>query len=261
MRHLKDTLRSQALTVGSWLTFADEAPAEIMARAGFEWLVLDMEHAPLGVAEAARLIRVIDLAGVPVVCRLPANDAVIAKQVLDAGAAGIMVPNIGSAADARRAVEAASYPPVGRRGVGLARAQGYGKSLEAYRLRAPGSIVVIAMIESREGVDAAEAIIATPGLDGVFIGPYDLSATLGRIGELDHPDVRAAQRRVREAARAAGMACGIHVVHPSRAAAQQAVQDGYTFIAMGVDMILLAESAAVAAGLIREPALARRGAT
>jgi len=248
------------MSLGSWVAFPCEATVEVMARAGFEWLVIDMEHAPLGIAETARLIRVIDLVGVPVICRLPANDAVLAKQVLDAGAAGIMVPGVASVAEARRAVEAASYPPVGRRGVGLARAQGYGKSLEAYRLRAQDSLVVIAMIESREGVEAVEAITATPGLDGVFIGPYDLSATVGRIGELDHPNVHAAERQVREAARAAGIACGIHVVHPSQAAAQRAAQDGYTFIAMGVDMILLGESAGQAAAWMNETSLLLRGA-
>ena len=240
---LKTALRKRERTIGSWLTFSAEAPAEIMARAGFDWLVLDMEHAPLDVTDAARLIRVIDLAGLPAICRLPSNDPVTAKRVLDAGATGIMVPHVASADDARRAVEAAYYPPTGTRGVGLSRAQAYGSGLEAYRARMPESLVVIAMIETREGVEAASAIAATPGLDGVFIGPYDLSASLGHIGELDHPDVRAAERRVLETAVAAKIACGIHVVHPRPAVARQAAQDGYTFIALGVDMILLDEAA------------------
>lgn len=246
MRVFKRKLHRRELTVGSWLTFADEAPAEIMARAGFEWLVLDMEHAPLGVSEAARLIRVIDLAGLPALCRVPANDPVVAKQVLDAGAAGIMVPRVESAADARRAVEAAYYPPIGTRGVGLARAQDYGSGLEAYRARMEESLVVIAMLESRQGVEEAAAIAATPGIDGLFIGPYDLSASLGHMGELDHPEGRAAAQQVQEAARAAGIACGLHVVHPSASAVQRAVQDGYTFLALGVDMIFLDEAARAA---------------
>ena len=104
---LKRALRARTRTVGSWLTFPCEATAEIMARAGFDWLVLDMEHAPLGVAEAARLIRVIDLAGLAVLCRLPTLDPALAKNVLDAGASGIMVPHVTSAEMARRAVEAA----------------------------------------------------------------------------------------------------------------------------------------------------------
>ncbi len=246
---LKDALRARRRTIGSWLTLPCEATAEIMARAGFEWLVLDMEHAPLDLAEAARLIRVIELAGLEAVCRLPDLDPALAKNLLDAGAAGIIVPHVTSALTARRAVEAAYYPPTGTRGVGLARAQayGYGSGFQDYRRRMQRSLVVIAMIESRPGVEQVEAIAATPGLDGLLIGPYDLSASIGRIGQLDHPEVRAAERRVREAARRAGIACGLHVVHPSREKARQALRNGYTFLAMGVDMILLAEASAAAA--------------
>ena len=250
MPALKQTLRNRILTIGSWLTFPSEAPAEIMAQAGCEWLVIDMEHAPLTVADAARLIRVIDLAGLPALCRLPANDPAIAKCVLDAGAAGVIVPNIETAAAARRAVDAVFYPPRGRRGVGLARAQGYGSGLETYRRHRQDSLVVIAMIESQAGVGAASAIAATSGLDALFIGPYDLSASLGYIGQLSHPDVQAAERQVRDIARKADIACGLHVVHPSAAALQTAIRDGYTFIALGVDMIFLGEAAKTAMGWI-----------
>ena len=261
--HLKETLRGRQRTVGSWLTFSTEASAEIMARAGFEWLVIDMEHAPLDIADAARLIRVIDLAGVPVLCRLPANDAVIAKRVLDAGAMGVMIPGVASADEARRAVEAVSYPPTGQRGVGLGRAQGYGRGLEDYRRRMHSALVVVAMIETRAGVEAAAAIASTPGIDGIFIGPYDLSASLGRIGQLDHPAVRAAERRVLKTASKAGIACGIHVVHPSATLVRRAVRDGYTFVALGVDMLLLGDAAASAISLWNAPAsrraVARKG--
>jgi 2-dehydro-3-deoxyglucarate aldolase len=209
-----------------------------------------MEHGPLDMADAARLIRVIDLAGLPALCRLPSNDPVIAKRVLDAGAMGILVPCVESAAEARRAVEAAFYPPAGTRGVGLARAQAYGAGLEEYRTSLQPSLVVIAMVETRQGLEQVEAIAATPGLDGLFIGPYDLSASLGHIGQLDHPAVRVAERRVLKAARTAGIACGLHVVHPSPSAIRAAVQRGYTFLALGVDMIFLDEAATKTAGVM-----------
>jgi len=260
MGRLKETLRKREQTIGSWLTFPADAPTEIMARAGFEWLVVDMEHAPLGAAEAARLIRIVDLAGLPALCRLPSKDPVAAKHVLDAGASGILVPSIESAADARRAVESAYYPPRGARGVGLARAQAYGSGLEEYRARMDDSLVVIVMVETAAGVEAAPAIATTPGIDALFIGPYDLSASLGRIGELDHPAVREAEKRVRAAAQQAGVACGIHLVHPTAATAQQALQDGYTLLALGVDMILLGQAAAATAGLLSELPLTLRGA-
>lgn len=243
---LKDALRQRKQSVGSWLTFPAEAPAEIMVQAGFEWLVIDMEHAPLDVSDAARLIRVIDLAGAAPLCRLPANDPVTAQRVLDAGASGIIVPRVESAADARRAVDAAYYPSTGHRGVGLARAQAYGSGLKDYRVSMTETLVVIAMIESRKGVDEVASIAATPDLDGLFIGPYDLSASLGLIGELDHPQVRAAEKRIVDTARAAGLACGLHVVHPTATAIRAAIQDGYTFLALGVDMIFLNEAATAA---------------
>ncbi len=249
---LKRALRARRRTIGSWLALPCEATAEIMSRAGFEWLVLDMEHAPLDLAEAARLIRVIELAGRPAICRLPALDPALAKNLLDAGASGIMVPHVTSAQMARQAVEAAYYPPAGTRGVGLARAQayGYGRGLEDYRRLRQRTLVVIAMVESQQGIEQVEAIAATPGLDGLLIGPYDLSASLGVIGQLDHPMVRASSRRAIEAARRAGIACGLHLVHPSPEKARRALRDGYTFLAMGVDMILLAEAAAGTASLV-----------
>jgi 2-dehydro-3-deoxyglucarate aldolase len=243
---LKNALRNKHHTVGSWLTFSSEAPTEIMAQAGFEWLVLDMEHAPLDIATAARLIRIVDLAGLPALCRLPANDATIAKSVLDAGAAGIIVPCIESAEAARQVVASAYYPPHGKRGVGLARAQAYGGGLEAYRDQIADSLVVIVMIETRRGMEAAAEIAAVPGIDGMFIGPYDLSASLGHIGELDHQDVQRAEQNILQAAEDAGVACGLHVVHPDAATLSAAIQRGYTFLAVGVDMIFLREATAAA---------------
>jgi len=247
MNRLKAALRSRSFTHGSWITFPAEAPTEIMARAGFEWLVIDMEHSPIDIEAAARLIRIIDLAGLPALCRLPTNDPIIAKRVLDAGAAGIVVPCIESVEDAQRAVGSAFYPPTGKRGVGLARAQDYGGSLEDYRARVGDDIVVICMIETRAGMEASAQIATLPGVDGLFIGPYDLSASMGHIGQLDHPDVRAAEARIRDAARHANIACGLHVVHHTPALVKRALDDGYTFLALGVDMIFLREAARAAA--------------
>jgi 2-dehydro-3-deoxyglucarate aldolase len=249
--NLKQKLKTRTATVGSWITFPAEAPAEIMARAGFEWLVLDMEHAPIDLADAARLVRVIDLAGVPALCRLPSNDPVIAKRVLEAGAAGIVVPSIESADEARRAVDAAYYPPVGRRGVGLSRAQGYGTTFEKYRHELAQGMVVIAMIETAAGVEAADAIANTPGIDAVLIGPYDLSGSLGVIGQLDHPIVTSAVARVCGAASRAGISSGLHIVHFSDAALSAAREAGHTFLALGVDMIFLGEALADALRIAR----------
>jgi len=246
MTTLKKRLRSGGKTVGSWLAIASDTTVEIMAHAGFDWLVIDMEHAPIGIAEAARMIRIIDLAALPALCRLPGNDPVMIKHVLDAGASGIIVPMVESGEEALRAVAASYYPPAGARGVGLARAQSYGSGFETYRDNMKESILVIAMIESLNGMENVDEIAVTPGIDGLLIGPYDLSASLGIIGQLDHPKMNASLQNIIGAARRAGIWCGLHVVHPNAEAISSAFAEGFTFLAVGVDMIFLDQAAKTA---------------
>ncbi|MGA1823518.1 MAG: HpcH/HpaI aldolase family protein [bacterium] len=246
MNTLKQSLKNRDKTIGSWLALPTEATAEIMAQAGFEWLVIDMEHAPIGIEEAARLIRIVDLAGLPVLCRLPYNAPDLAKNVLDAGATGIIVPMVESKEEAQRAVESAYYPPVGKRGVGLARAQAYGSGFETYKKKIQDSLVVIAMIETQKGIENVGAIATTPGIDALLIGPYDMSASLGLIGQLDHPTLRSSLKKVIEAAHKAGIGCGLHVVHPEKESIAKALNDGYTFLVLGVDMIFLDQAATMA---------------
>lgn len=243
MINLKERLRNREKTVGSWLAVSNETTTEIMTQSGFEWLVIDMEHAPIGVGEASRLIRIIDLAGLPALCRIPANDPVLIKNVLDAGATGIIVPMVESRKEAERAVDATYYPPGGKRGVGLARAQAYGSGFEHYRKQIDESLIVIAMIESDTGIENVEAIATTSGIDGLFIGPYDMSASLGLIGQIDHPEIKAALRKVIDTAHKVGIGCGLHVVHPNQHVIKEAFNDGYTFLALGVDMIFLSKAA------------------
>ncbi len=233
-------------TFGSWLTFQCEATTEIMANAGFDWLVIDMEHAPLGVSEVSRFIRIIDLTGKPVFCRLPSNDPVIIKNVLDAGAHGIIVPMIESGEDAQRAVNAAYYPPKGKRGVGLARAQGYGNNFEEYRKEASQNLTVIAMIETASGLKNVKQIASTPGIDALLIGPYDLSASLNKIGQLSHPDLQSAKKEIISAAQEVSIGCGLHIVHPQSQNIAQALDEGYSFVAIGVDMIFLDQASRAA---------------
>jgi len=243
MNNLKKRLINREKTIGSWLVIPNETTAEIMTQSGFEWLVIDMEHAPIGVAEASRLIRIIDLAGLPALCRLSSNDPVLIKNVLDAGATGIIVPMVESRKEAERAVDATYYPPDGKRGVGLARAQAYGSGFEHYRKQMDESLIVIAMIESDKGIENVEAIATTSGIDCLLIGPYDMSASLGLIGQIDHPEIKAALRKVIDTAHKAGIGCGLHVVHPNKHAIKEAFNDGYSFLALGVDMIFLSQAA------------------
>ena len=228
---LRAMLRQGRPAFGSWLQSGNTAIAEVMATAGFDWLAVDLEHSAIDLETAFTLIQVIDLAGCAPLVRLSANDPVQAKRVMDAGAWGVIVPSVQSAAEARQAVAAVLYPPDGARGVGLGRAHGYGPRFADYLASCRDGAVVLPMIEQQAGVDHVEEILRVPGVDGVFIGPYDLSASYGVVGEVSHPLVQQAMRRVVAAAKEAGKAAGIHVVHPPMTQVSDRLSDGFRLIA------------------------------
>lgn len=237
---LKRKLASRQVTLGSWIQLAHPAIAEIMARAGFDWLTVDLEHSTIDLAEAEQLIRTIELCGVAPLVRLSSNDPVQIKRVMDAGAHGIIVPTVNRPEEAEAAVAAVLYPPRGRRGVGLARAQGYGTRFEAYRSWLATESVVIAQIEHIDGVRNLEAILSVPGIAGFLVGPYDLSASLGVPGEFTHPEVRKALATIRRiAARHPAVAAGYHVVPPQPELVSAKIREGYRLIAYSTDMIFL----------------------
>ncbi len=240
--HLKKRFIDRELTVGSWIQIAETAVAEIMAKAGFDWLVVDMEHSAIGLEAAQSLIQVIDLSGVPPLVRISHNDPVLIKRVMDAGAHGIIVPNVNSPQEAKAAVEAAHYPPDGSRGVGLWRAQGYGFDFETYQKWQQEEIVVLVQIEHREAVNNLEAILQTEGIDGFLIGPYDLSASLGIAGQFEHPDFRAALDTVHRISRKLNALMGTHVVMPDVSGARDKIAEGYRLIAFGIDTLFLGKA-------------------
>jgi 2-keto-3-deoxy-L-rhamnonate aldolase RhmA len=236
---LKQALRQGALCLGSWITLAHPAIAEIMAKAGFSWLAVDLEHSVVTIREAEELIRVIGLCGVVPLVRLSANDPVQIKRVMDAGAHGVIVPMVNSAAQAEQAVASVYYPPRGRRGVGLARAQGYGSNFEGYREWLPQEAVVIVQVEHIQAVENLAEILAVEGVDGYFVGPYDLSSSLGIPAQWAHAKMTEAMARIREVGGASDKAPGIHVIEPDPEAVRQKVAEGYRFIAYSLDIRLL----------------------
>lgn len=236
---LKAQLNRSELTIGSWVTLGHPSIAEIMASAGFDWLVLDMEHSVLELSEVQAIIQVLDAKQCPAIVRLTSNHPDQIKRVMDAGATGVMVPMIKSAADAKAAVDGVYYPPRGQRGVGLARAQGYGASFPAYRAWLEDNAVIVVMIEHVDAVQAIDEILAVPGIDAYIIGPYDLSGSMGRPGDLNHPDVQAAIAQVFEAGRRAGKPGGIHVIEPDPQALQQRIEAGFNFLGYALDIRIL----------------------
>lgn len=243
-RELKAKLKKGQVSIGSWMSMAHVSIAEILAMAGYEWVVVETEHTAIDVSEVLQLVIAIERRGAIPLVRLAWNDPIQAKAVLDSGAAGVLVPMVNTKAEAEAAVAAVKYPPLGSRGVGLARAQDYGQNFTDYVTHANEDTLLIVQIEHVDAVKNIEEILSVPGIDGTFIGPYDLSMSLGVPGQLDHPDVVAGKRKVLEASLRHGVAPGIHLVHPDRAARDlpACIREGYRFIALGTDILFLGDS-------------------
>jgi len=231
-------LRRGERLIGSFVTLPALEVPEVMSAAGLDWLIVDCEHAPLDPMWAQRLLQA---ARVPGVVRVADGQEATLKRALDIGAAGVLVPMINTAQQARAIVSFCKYPPIGTRGVGIARAQGYGLGFQEYVARANESTAVIVQIEHITAIENVESIVAVPGVDAVFVGPYDLSGSMGRLGQVDHIDVLAAIEGVRLACEGAGMPLGIYVGSPT--AAIPYIEKGFTLLAVGIDAMLLGQAA------------------
>ncbi|GLO73011.1 2-keto-3-deoxy-L-rhamnonate aldolase [Phaeobacter italicus] len=237
----------QALTqgkrqIGCWMSFADGQIAEIMGTCGFDWLVIDGEHAPNDIRSIRdQLIALTASPSHPVV-RVPVGETWMIKQVLDAGAQTVLVPIVESADQARELVRACHYPPKGVRGVGAtaARATMFG-SVSEYIQTADQEVCLLVQVENRAGMAALDEILQVEGIDGVFIGPADLSTDMGHQGNSAHPEVRAAIADAITRIKAAGIAPGILGV--SEEATQAYLDMGAQFLAVGIDVLVLAQNA------------------
>lgn len=228
--------------IGLWSTLSTAFAAEAVAGAGFDWLLLDTEHSPADVLTVLPQLQA--LSGFPdvsPVVRPASNDPVLIKRFLDIGAQTLLIPYVQCAQEARAAVAAVRYPPGGIRGVSaLTRATGFGR-VEGYASKAADETCLLVQIETREGLDALEDIAAVDGVDGVFIGPGDLAASLGHIGDLSHPTVVGAVEDAIQRVAAMGKPSGILTGDP--AFAERCIALGTCFTAVGVDVGLLARAA------------------
>ena len=241
-RSLKSKLQTNQLTIGSWITLGHPSIAEIMVQSGFDWLTIDMEHSAITLHEAQQLIQVIELSECVPLVRVGSNDPILIKRVMDAGSHGVIVPMVNSTEDAEAAVKAVKYPPIGTRGVGLARAQGYGVDFENYKDWADKESIVIVQIEHIDAVNNLEEILSTDGVDGFIIGPYDLSGSLGVPGEFDNPEVIEALETVKEISGKMNMISGFHVVPPEPDQLLSKINEGYRFLGYSLDSLFLAET-------------------
>jgi 2-dehydro-3-deoxyglucarate aldolase len=244
----RSRLRSGETLFAPLLSLNSPAVAELMAEAGFDWLFIDAEHSTLDTSQMQSLLQA--AAPMPCVIRLASGDDVSIKKALDIGAAGIIVPQVNSADHARSIVQSAKYAPAGQRGLGIGRANRYGLKVREYMQTANEDTAVIVQAEHRDAVTNIEAIVQVEGVDGVFIGPYDLSASLGLPGAVTHPDVRAAIERVRTACQAAGVPIGIFGFTAD--AVRPYMDNGFTMIVAGVDTVLLGNAATALVALLRD---------
>jgi 4-hydroxy-2-oxoheptanedioate aldolase len=239
-----------------WVCSGSPLIAELCAGAGLDWLLIDAEHSPNGLESILAQLQAVNGYPVQVLVRPPVNDTVVIKQYLDLGVQNLLVPMVNSAAEAEAAVAATRYPPQGVRGVGsaLARAARWNR-IPDYLARAGDTVSVTVQIESTAAVEAVEDILAVDGVDGIFMGPSDLAASMGLLGQQEHPEVRAAVGRCIAAAQAAGKPAGVNAFNEDTA--RDYLAAGTAFVLVGADVALLARgSEALAAKFIPQaPAL------
>jgi 2-dehydro-3-deoxyglucarate aldolase len=240
---LKQKLKNNELTIGSWIMIGNPMSVEIMSLAGFEWLVIDVEHTSIDLQTAENLIRAIQSRNIKALVRVSKNEEVIIKRILDMGADGIIVPMVCSKEDAIQAVEYAKYPPIGKRGVGLYRASGYGTTFEEYKKWVNEELVIIAQIEHIDAVNNIDEIIKVEGIDGTIIGPYDLSGSMGHPGSFERDDVKQSVQKVLDKCKEHNIPSGFHVVDTNPENLKQKIDQGCTFLAYGIDYFFMRDSA------------------
>ena len=237
--NLKSKIKNNTLTLGSWITLYHPAIAEIMSKSGFDWLAIDLEHSVISIREAEELIRVISLSGVTPLIRLTSNDRNQIKRVMDAGSHGVIVPMVNTAEEAKKAVEACYYPPKGVRGVAMSqrgndytRDKNYFKNIEE-------NICLIPQLETVKSIDNISGIANTDGVTALFIGPADLSADMGILGEFDNKElwkmIEKAVVEIKKNNKSVGTLIG------RKDLVKRSIDIGFDFVACGTDSNLLAK--------------------
>src|SRR5258708_265414 len=220
--------------IGTILSLEAPEVAEMLVACGFDWLFIDMEHGPYSVRSLQLMLQAIPDSCSAIV-RVPENSPVWIKKVLDTGCDGIIVPLVNSAAEALAAVQAAKYPPLGTRGVGIARAQGYGMQFAEYVKAANDHVALIILIEHREAAPNIDAILDVPGIDGVQIGPYDLSGSLNMLGEVGSEPVQTMLGQIKRACQAKSIPVGMFGLNPETMVRE--LNDGCRFVVVSVDSV------------------------
>jgi 2-keto-3-deoxy-L-rhamnonate aldolase RhmA len=239
MNKVKEKLKNGQASIGGWIQIGHPAVAEIMSQAGFDWLAIDNEHGIIDLGNGMNIFNGMRGTDVLPMVRVHENNEIIIRQWCDAGARGIIVPMVNTPEQAHAAVAAAKYPPLGKRGFGYCRANNYGRFFDDHAKCHNEDVLVTVQIEHIEAIRNIDSILAVEGVDAAFIGPYDLSGSMGLTGQIYHPDVIAACNQMLAACKKHGKAAGIHVVPVDPDRIQKFVSEGFTFIAAGIDTVFL----------------------
>ena len=233
------TTKEKKFSLGSWITIGHPSIAEVMCDAGFDWLCIDMEHSQIDINNLLNLIIAIQGRKLKAYVRVGSNDSSIIKKVLDSGADGIIIPQINNVDEAKRAINNVRYSPVGARGLGLARAQGYGFGLENYLKEKAKNIELIVQIEHYKGIENLHQILSLDGLDGSFLGPYDLSASIGIPGQFNTKKFKDLVIEYNQITSKFSKKKGFHVVSKNIEDVTQKKSEGYDFLAFNFDVFFM----------------------
>ncbi len=238
--NVKEKLQNGQVTFGSWLQIPHPASAEILAYAGFDWICIDTEHAPIDADRMTDIIRAIENGGSASIVRVPWNDEIWIKRVLDAGARGVIVPMVMNAGEATIAASRCRYP---RRSFGYCRANKYGENFDKYKNEFDPIVVI--QIEHIEAIETLDDILRPLGgsIDATFIGPYDLSGSMGREGDFEHPSYKYAISKYEILSKKYDITPGVHIVRPDANNINSHIERGYKFIALGLDNVFMLERA------------------
>lgn len=238
IRAIRQKLAAGQPSIGSWMQVPSSSIAEIMGQAGFDWVAIDLEHGAVSLHQLPDIFRALELGGTLPLARLAEGQSKDCKQALDAGSGGVIVPMIESAEQLEQVRENCCWPPAGKRGVGFSRANLFGKNFEEYSREAQSPLLV-AMIENVRALNNLEKILRVKGLDAIFVGPYDLSASLGITAKFDAPEFMEAMNQIKHLARKEGVPYGMHVVMPDPGELAGRIREGYSFVAYSIDTVFL----------------------
>jgi len=240
---IKRKFKSGQASIGSWMQIANASVAEIMGKAGYDWVAVDLEHGHFSSQILPDIFRALELGYTMPFARIAQCHPRDIKQALDAGAKGIIIPMVGSASQLRQGIEWAFYPPRGLRGVGYSRANLFGKSFESHIEKSLNNTLIVAQVEHIRAVEKLDEILQVEGLDAIMVGPYDLSASMGLKGRFQDQRFIETIRQISQIARLYNVPMGLHVVKPVLGELEKAIEEGYQFIAYGIDAVFLYKSA------------------